>query len=92
MCQEIQLDTVVCQQLGVNSLVLLIALGVVSGRHGDAMWMGAPFLLETAEEVLRMLRCWKMLSEAAAWAAFISSLWWRPFAPSSLARALLPTR
>ena len=33
-----------------------------------------------------------MVSEAAAWADFIWSLWWRPLAPSSLARALLPIK
>ena len=52
----------------------------------------SPFLLKTAADCRRELRCWKMFSEAAAWAFFICSLCSRPLAPSSLAAALLPAR
>ena len=38
--------------------------GAEDSRH-------TPFLLDTTEDALRMLRCRKMFSEAAAWAAFI---------------------
>ena len=52
----------------------------------------SPFLLKTAADCRRELRCWKMFSEAAAWAFFICSLCSRPLAPSSLAAALSPAR
>lgn len=81
-----------CSKLGHMYLLSEVMKSYFSKAQLQYQGHYIPFLLETAEAAVRTLRCWKIVSEATACAAFILSLCSRPLAPSSFANALLPIR